>query len=367
MFYQTRLGCAAMAAFWVAAVPAQAQSTVTVYGLLDIGPARFSRTTAGDSGMSKLNSDTGSSSRLGFRGAEDLGGGWSAIFNLEAPLDPKSGAVSGGASSGACNAAAGCAAATGTSFWRRNSYVGIRGPYGEITVGRNYTAAVIKQADTLSATPSGINTGMGVTLLSQGISNDFWNSNQIRYDSPSFGPVSFSAHGALGEGVVGHNVGGNLRYDQGPLAVSLSHQVDKDIAGKSVKWTMLSGAYNFGSFKLHLGANRVDNGDGVIGFVNSDLRTVGASFKATELLTVAAQYWTVERKIGAATTSKLLVLNADYKLSKRSALYVLAGFADNKALGIAPLWGNGNFSGAGNVIVANDKVNGLSVGMRHTF
>lgn len=74
MFYQTRLGCAAMAAFWVAAVPAQAQSTVTVYGLLDIGPARFSRTTAGDSGMSKLNSDTGSSSRLGFRGAEDLGG-----------------------------------------------------------------------------------------------------------------------------------------------------------------------------------------------------------------------------------------------------------------------------------------------------
>ena len=110
---------------------------------------------------------------------------------------------------------------------------------GEITVGRNYTAAVIKQADTLSATPSGINTGMGVTLLSQGISNDFWNSNQIRYDSPSFGPVSFSAHGALGEGVVGHNVGGNLRYDQGPLAVSLSHQVDKDIAGKSVKWTML--------------------------------------------------------------------------------------------------------------------------------
>jgi len=365
MFHRTRFAC--LAAFLAVASQAQAQSSVTVYGLLDVGPAYFSRVTAADSSMSKLNSDTGSSSRLGFRGAEDLGGGWAAIFNLESPIDPKSGSVSGGASSGACNAAAGCAAATGTAFWRRNSYVGLRGPFGDVTFGRHYTAAVIKQADTLSATPSGINTGMGLTLLSQGISNDFWNSNQIRYDSPRLGPVSFAVHVAAGEGVVGRNVGGNLRYDQGSLAVSLSYQEDKDLAGKSVNWTMLSGAYNFGSFKLHLGANRVDNGEGVIGFVNSDLRTVGASFKATDVLTVAAQYWTVERKIGAATTSKLLVLNADYLLSKRSALYVLAGFADNKALGLAPLWGNGNFAGAGNVIVANDKVNGFAVGMRHTF
>ena len=363
MFPRTRFACLAV----FAAASAQAQTSVTVYGLIDAGPAQFSRVTAADSGMSKLNTDTGSSSRLGFRGREDLGGGWAATFNLEAPLDIKSGTTSGGASSGACNAAAGCAGATGTAFWRRNAYVGVRGPFGEITVGRNYTAAVIKQADTLSATPSGINTGMGLTLLAQGISNDFWNSNQIRYDSPRFGPVSFAVNFAAGEGVVGHNVGGNLRYDQGPLAVSLSYQADKDLAGKAVKWTMLSGAYNFGSFKLHLGANRVDNGEGVIGFVNSDLLTAGASFKATELLTLAAQYWTVERKIGASTTSKLLVLNADYALSKRSALYVLVGLADNKALGIAPLWGNGNFSGAGNVVVANDKVTGLSVGMRHAF
>lgn len=363
MFPRAHFACVAL----FSAAAAQAQTSVTIYGLLDAAPARFSRTAAADASVSKLNSDTGSSSRLGFRGAEDLGGGWAAMFNLESPIDLKSGTVSGGASSGACNAAAGCAAATGTAFWRRNSYVGFRGPVGEVTFGRHYTAAVIKQADTLSATPSGINTGMGLTLLSQGISNDFWNSNQVRYDSPRFGPISFALHGALGEGVVGHNVGGNVRYDQGPLAVSLSHQQDKDLAGRAVKWTMLSGRYGFGAFRLHLGANRVDNGEGVTGFVNSDLRTVGAGFKATDQLTVAAQYWTVERKVGASSTSKLLVLNADYLLSRRSALYVLAGFVDSQALGLAPLWGNGNFAGAGNVVVANDKANGLAVGMRHTF
>lgn len=350
-----------------AAAVAQGQSTVTLYGLIDIAPATFSRTAAADDRMYKLNSDTGSSSRFGLRGTEDLGGGLAAFFNLESPLDPKSGAVGGGASSGACNPAAGCAAATTAAFWRRNAYVGLKGSFGEVTLGRNYTAAVIKQAGTLSATPSGINTGMGLTLLSQGISNDFWNSNQIRYDSPRLGPIDFAVHVALGEGTTGRNVGGNVRYLQGPVAVSLSMQKDENLAGRSVTWTMLSGSYDFGSFKLHAGANKVDNSDGVVGFVDSNLWTIGGSFKATPLLTVGVQYWTVKEKVGTSTSSKLLVLNADYALSKRSFLYAMFGYVDNKDLGLAPLWGNGNFAGAGNVIVANDKSNGLAIGIRHVF
>lgn len=69
-----------------AAAVAQAQSTVTLYGLLDVAPAVFSRTNAADDRMVKLNSDTGSSSRFGLRGTEDLGGGLSAFFNLESPI-----------------------------------------------------------------------------------------------------------------------------------------------------------------------------------------------------------------------------------------------------------------------------------------
>lgn len=333
-----------------AVVAAHAQSTVTLYGLLDVAAASFSRTAAADDGMYKLNTDTGSSSRFGLRGTENLGGGLSAFFNLESPVDLKSGAVSG-------------------AFWRRNAYVGLRGSFGEVTFGRYYTAAVIKQAGTLSATPSGINTGMGLTLLSQGISNDFWNSNQIRYDSPRLGPVDFAVHVALGEGTTGRNVGGNVRFLQGPVAVSLSVQKDENLAGMSVTWTMLSGSYDFGGFKLHAGANTVDNDDGVAGFVDSSLWTVGGKFKATKQLTLAAQYWTVKEKVGTPTSSKLLVLNADYALSKRSFLYAMFGYADSKDLGIAPLWGNGNFTTgtAGDVRAANDKNHGLAIGIRHVF
>lgn len=72
---------------------------------------------------------------------------------------------------------------------------------------------------------------------------------------------------------------------------------------------------------------------------------MGAGPEATDVLTMAAQCWAVKEGIGASTTSELFVLSAGYRLSKRTALYVPTGFDDNKALGIAPLWGNGGFLG----------------------
>ena len=347
-------GLAATAAF-----ASQAQSSVTLYGLIDVAPAMVSRTTTVDDRLFRLNADTGSSSRFGVRGTEDLGGGLSAFFNLESPIDPKSGSVPGGASSGACTPAAACAAATTPAFWRRNAYVGLRSSFGEVTFGRNYTAAVIKQAGTLSATPSGINTGMATNLAAQGISNDFWNSNQIRYDSPKFGPIDFSAHVALGEGVTGRNVGGNVGYNDGKLAASLSYQRDENLAGKAVKWMILSGSYDFGSFKLHAAVDDVNNDEGVVGFVDSKFWTVGASVKATPQLTVAAQYWNLKDS-ATSTKSKQLVLNADYALSRRTALFAMLGHVDNGNIAVLPIWNSG-------VSVKNDKVYGLAAGVRHSF
>ncbi|WP_418319715.1 porin [Piscinibacter sakaiensis] len=350
-----------------AAVLAYGQSSVTLYGLLDVGGATFDRTATSTSRLNKLNSDTGSSSRWGVRGTEDLGSGVSVFFNLESPIDMKNGVAGGGASSGACNAAAGCATATAPSFWRRNAVVGLKGAFGQVALGRYGTAAIAKQGGVISATPSGINTGFGLAVLSQGIGNDFWNSNQIRYDSPKLGGFDFALSVAAGEGLSGRNLGGNVRYMQGPIAVSLSVQKDEDLAGKSVTWTMLSGSYDFGTFKLHAGADKMDNSNGVVGFVHSSLWTLGGSFKATPALTLAAQYWAVKEKVGPSSTSKLVVLNAFYALSKRTSLYALAGFVDNKDLGLSPLWGNGNFGGSGNVIVTNAKNNGLALGIRHLF
>jgi predicted porin len=103
------------------------------------------------------------------------------------------------------------------------------------------------------------------------------------------------------------------------------------------------------------------------GFVDSDMWTLGVNYKATQSLTFGVQYWTVKESVGPSSRSKLLVLNADYALSKRTFLYALFGYTDTEDLGIAPLWGNGNFAGASNTIVSNDKNNGLALGIRHVF
>jgi predicted porin len=97
---------------------AHAQSNVTIYGLLDAG-VNYVDNVRGASHKS-VDSGQSSATRLGFRGKEDLGGGWSAIFTLEHQIRVDTGAQQ--------NAA---------SFWNRGAFVGLSNPQlGTLTVGR---------------------------------------------------------------------------------------------------------------------------------------------------------------------------------------------------------------------------------------
>ena len=382
-----------------AVAAAHAQSSVTIYGLLDVSGAVFQRSKASTGHLYKLNTDTGSSSRLGFKGSEDLGDGLSAVFNLEAPLDPSSGTVAGGASSGAANPTV----ATAPAFFRRNSYVGLNGSFGRITLGRNYTSGILAQALNVSALPSGINTGFATAVAAQGIGNDFWNSNQIRYDSPSYGGFDFvgamSAGEQAGGNKAGSTFGGMVRYQTGPVTVVANYQKDYDTAptGKSLDWYMLSGSYKFGELRITAGYDAVQNDAGrtatspggvstvagpgcpstpssaiapqpcpYVGWTDSKMWTIGGSYSITPLFVLAAQYYAVKETFGG-TTSKQAVVDAHYYLSKRTSLYAIFSHTDSRNLGLGALWGNGNFSGATNIAVANDKNNALAMGIQHSF
>src|SRR5438067_2141568 len=99
-----------------AAQSSQAQSNVTIYGVLDAGVSYFSNVV----GRSKLNASDGINigNRLGFRGSEDLGGGLRAVFALESGLGLYTG--------------------TG-AFWQRQAYVGLSdAKWGTLTLGRQY-------------------------------------------------------------------------------------------------------------------------------------------------------------------------------------------------------------------------------------
>lgn len=104
---------------------AQAQSSVSIYGILDVGVMGTKYTGAGTSATTNQNQtfigqSAEQTSRLGFRGTEDLGGGRSAVFVVETGLNPTNGTV-----------------ITGNN---RQSFVGIKqNGIGTVTIGTQYT------------------------------------------------------------------------------------------------------------------------------------------------------------------------------------------------------------------------------------
>jgi predicted porin len=102
----------AIAAVTAFAGAAQAQSSVTVYGLIDYGFAASNQTQAGASAVTKTQSSgivgsNQSTSRLGFRGMEDLGGGLGAFFTAEVALNTDNANTAGSATAQTTTANAG--------------------------------------------------------------------------------------------------------------------------------------------------------------------------------------------------------------------------------------------------------------------
>ncbi len=353
-------------------------SSVTIYGLLDVAGGALSSTSAGNKAKYVLNSDTGSSSRLGFKGTEDLGGGLSAIFNLEAAIFVDTGSPIGSAASGTIFGAA----APQNAFFRRNSWVGLTGAFGQITLGRDYTAGILSQAGNITALTTGINTGFATAVGSQGIGNDFWNSNQIKYRSPRIAGFQFTGALSAGESnngnKAGSTAGADLTYVNGPATIAASYQKDYGSAtadvGKSLYWYALSGAFKFGDFRLTAGYDRVNNDKNIAtsavyaGWVDSKLMTVGLAYSVTPLLVVSGQYYQVKdlRASSKDTKNTQSLLEGQYYLSKRTSVYALLNHVSAGNLGIRPLWNNPDTL-VNSITSASSSATALAVGIQHLF
>ena len=104
---------------------AQAQSDITMYGIVDAAVS-FANAGGNAHSMERLDSAVGPGSRLGFRGNEDLGGGLKAVFTLEMGFDMSSGVFQQGALP-----------------WGRQIFVGVGGDGWGVTFGRQYSPTLI--------------------------------------------------------------------------------------------------------------------------------------------------------------------------------------------------------------------------------
>lgn len=221
-----------------AGTAAQAQSSVTLYGLVDAGYL-YSKT-EGQSSRNAIDSGGQSDSRFGIRGTEDLGGGLKANFLLESGINTDTGST------------------TGSSLFNRQAWVGLSSTqFGELRLGRQF---ILGSAFFTSIDP------FGTTFRQAGIGSTFAAANQARNDNTAmyFSPNIAGFQGAIGYSFnsAGQEVAGNgnnnraittgLRYQNGPVEAAVTYdRLDPANGGSNGISTQVGGAYDFGVVKLH--------------------------------------------------------------------------------------------------------------------
>jgi predicted porin len=296
---KTKLLAAGIAACF--AVPAMAQSSVTIYGIADAGVMYVKN--GGQDAKTKLVSGIADGSRLGFRGIEDMGGGYKAIFNLEARVELDTGrqqtgnlssnptfalteglnftvpAAAGGAAT-AEKLRAGVQAALNpainvninNALFDRTSMVGLITPVGAVLLGRMYTPGyeVLNAGDVFeSGTAAGWGGIVGGTggLLTAGIAIRSDKSIQYRMELPN-GIKASAMYGTEKSGYIGmdkRSWGANVRYVANGWDLGLGHNHGTDQVGaRGLVTTTLAGSYAFDNWKLFLGTHKQKNENSVI-------------------------------------------------------------------------------------------------------
>jgi len=350
----------ALAVLGAFAGTASAQSSVTIYGVLDMSIAKNS---CGDPGqLCAVNPGApagkvwtmqqSTTSRLGFRGNEDLGGGLSAQFQIEHRFNPDTGAQNQ------------------TPFWNGRSYVQLSSAAaGAVYLGREYTPAFWVE---LKSDPFG-NDGVGqtgVTYLwagfmtpdsASGVTTNpqaAWPgggsaraSNTIGYKSPSLGGLTANVAVSLSEASQqGRDTGFNLEYAAGPIYAGLGYEkvTDGNSDGRGVLNLALH--YNLGFVKPIFYYAKGKSGAG--GNDDNKVYSLAATAPLGNGLLKAA-FTKVTFENGTEKGLKKLGLGYNYNLSARTNLYADLGSATGRAAGATGPKG--------------ERSTAYAVGLRHTF
>ena len=365
-------------AVMAAAGAASAQSSVTLFGIVDAAITHGSASNGGSSWTGMTNSGY-NSSRLGFRGTEDLGGGMSASFWLEAGLNNDDGQGAATNSNNQVVPATVAAVRPGTQglTFNRRSTVSLAGNWGEVRLGRDYVPSFWNLT---VFDPFGTN-GVGTTLTLSGksaMAGTFLPaagarivraSNDIGYFLPAnlggfYGQVNYWFGENVQTGAAtendGDGFGARVGYGSGPFNVALAYARTKFNAGDYTTWN-LGGQWDFGMAKL-MGQYTRDSIDNPIdvdgrGWLIGALVPVGAG----EIRASFSEYRVDTNVAGAAEPKALkLALGYVHNLSKRTALYATVARVRNTD-GFALTVG-GATPGAGNF-----NSTGYDIGVRHSF
>ncbi|MYM24912.1 porin [Duganella sp. FT135W] len=314
---------------------APAQSSLTVYGVADAGLVLEH---GGDSGaVQKIGSGVASSSRLGFKGREDLGGGTALTFVLENGYSIDTGATK-----------------QNGALFGRQALLCVSGEAGSFSIGRQYTPfykALNNVADPFATGMAGNTQNIfdGTTRI----------DNTVEYITPRVAgfaaDVQYGFGETAGDSSKSRSIGASGSYEQGALTVVLAHQQRDNPAGTAHSHnTMLAARYRFGAITGHTALAR--NRD-LLGIESRDaLLGMTAQFSATDKLLFSL----IDHhdKSAAQQHARQAAIGYSHALSRRTDLYAAYGHIRNS---------NGALFRVGTAADSGSGTTGVNLGVRHVF
>lgn len=348
---------------------AMAQSSVSLYGIVDAAVRHTTNEgTAANSNVSQTQMIGGgmSQSRWGINVTEDMGDGLKAIANLENRFTTDNGTQVGGLF--------------------QQSWVGLQGGFGRVTVGRQYNVLFDLVTSTYASFPyspyfDAYKPEIGFALGARA-------DNMIKYTA-EFGPVRGAVQYSVDEKspTGGKTAGAYVRYAANGLAAGVGYQNYEFGSGKKVDALTVGASYRTGPFYFNAGygQNKADNGltatdravlgsmwgggsNGGFGgpaFLAANKRTmykIGMGYQVTPAINLGGHYYYAKQSgltSAADAKARFLVFAADYAFSKRTDAYI--------ELDRTRLSGDVSLNGTSGAANGARSRMGYTVGLRHRF
>jgi predicted porin len=280
---------------------AQAQTSVVVYGLVDLGLAKST------DAVTVLRENK--PSRLGFRGTEDLGNGLSAFFNLEIEIQADTGAQVG-------------------PLFNRQANVGLKGNFGSVALGRtkNLTDGATNRIDPFKT--DGVIGKINENILRAGVGSSRVN-NALTYNSPKLKGVVGSLQvvaSEVSDADAGYNV--LVAFDDGPISVHGSYARPVQAAPSNTEPDLFTvgAGYTIGPAKVTAAFARGETETAARGRFKGAV--IGLTYqlgKTGEVLASAGRLEQTTATFKDRDTLKEFGIGYTYFLSKRTSLYAFAG------------------------------------------
>lgn len=391
------------------ALPALAQSNVTLYGTADAGVLSLSHVSAGKAGYVPSPADAGrkttykdgglGASNWGIKGQEDLGNGLSAVFQFQGNLNTMDGS-SGGANS-----------STTTSLFNQLAHVGFKGNFGEVKLGRQVSPMYYAMAATDARGARYFGSALtGLVALNSAsgawIGNNsnvafgtVYNDRALVYTTPAWHDLTLNLEYAFGDGTgsakaasqqaitalysanglklsalyyngYGNNLGTATTLltaaSGGNAAAGSAAAAARGFSGtaNTNRLTSLGALYTWGPFTVSGQYYMARNPAHALlpgGSDKLNMWTVGGAWRAAPNINVSAGYYAIDDKKNNGNKATQFAIGVEYVLSKRTLAYVQAASATNKGanMNLSPVYSS--------PVAANQGVQAYMVGLRHTF